>query len=202
MTTRRSLLCATAAVVMAFPLVVSAAQADETGARAFIQQLGNETVATFSDKSLSRPQAVEKFTVLLHKGFDVPYIGRWVLGRYWNQATPEEQSEYQKLFEGLIVETYANRFADYKGETFRILGSRPEGDEDTMVQTQIVRPNGPPVMVEWRVRSRSGQYHIIDVAVEGVSMGITQRSEFASVIQSSGGVAGLIQALKKRVGQG
>lgn len=201
MTTRRSFVLAAVLAILATFTAPPAARAEDGGARAFLQQLGNDTIATFSDKSLTREQAVEKFRGFLHRGFDVPYIGRWVLGRYWNQASVEEQAEYLKLFEGLIVETYANRFADYKGETFRIASSRPEGEEDTSVQTQITRPDGPPVLVEWRVRHRDGQYRIIDVAVEGVSMGITQRSEFASVIQSSGGVAGLIQALKKRVSQ-
>ena len=125
-----------------------------------------------------------------------------MLGRYWNSATPQQQDEYQKLFEQLIVSTYADRFVEYSGETFRITGSRPEGENDTMVTTQIVRPNGPPVNVDWRVRKRDGTYKIIDVVVEGVSMGVTQRQEFASVISQNGGqVQGLIQALRQKVGQ-
>ena len=102
-----------------------------------------------------------------------------------------------------MVETYANRFVDYAGETFKITGATPAGDSDTMVSTQVVRPSGPPVNVEWRVRSRDGSHKIIDVVVEGVSMGVTQRSEFASVIQSNGGrIAGLIDALRQRVSKG
>jgi phospholipid transport system substrate-binding protein len=201
MLNRRSLLVS-ALVLAAAPAGSLWAADAEQGARGFIQSLGAEAIAAFSDKSLNRPQAVERFKNLLHKGFDVPYIGRWVLGRYWNQATPQEQAEYLGLFEGLIVETYANRFAEYSGETLRINGARVEGESDILVQTQITRPSGPPVAVDWRVRPRDGAFRIIDVMVEGVSMGITQRSEFASVIQSSGGVAGLIRALKTRIGQG
>lgn len=201
MLNRRSFLVSATALSAFVAAVPAFAAVNEQAARDFIQALGNETVATFSDKSMSRPQAVERFKVLLNKGFDVPYIGRWVLGRFWNQASPDEQREYLGLFEGLIVETYANRFADYSGEQFRITGARVDGDTDALVQTQISRPNGPPVNVEWRVRERDGQFRIIDVSVEGVSMGITQRSEFASVIQSSGGMAGLIRALKTRTGR-
>lgn len=202
MLNRRSFLVSTVAFSALVSAVPAFAAVNEQAARDFILALGNETIATFSDKAMPRPQAVERFKVLLNKGFDVPYIGRWVLGRFWNQASPDEQRSYLKLFEGLIVETYANRFADYSGEQFRITGGRADGDTDALVQTQISRPNGPPVNVEWRVRERDGQFRIIDVSVEGVSMGITQRSEFASVIQSSGGIAGLIRALKTRTGQG
>lgn len=179
------------------------AQSADSGATTFIQKLGNEAISTFSRRDLSRQQALSSFTRLLNDGFDVPYIGRWVLGRYWNAATPQQQQEYLRLFERLIVDTYANRFLEYSGETFKIAGTRPAGDRDTMVQTQIIRPSGPPVQVEWRVRQQAeGRFKIIDVVVEGVSMGVTQRSEFASVVESRGGVAGLIDALRSRVSQG
>lgn len=203
MLTRRHILISSAmlAIGSMVPGVVFAQSAD-VGASAFIQMLGNKTIATFADKSLSREQAVERFRTLLHDGFDVPYIGRWVLGRYWNQATPAEQAEYQKLFERLIVDTYANRFVDYSGQTFKIAGTRPEAGEDTTVTTQIIRPDGPPINADWRVRKTGSGYRIIDVAVEGVSMGLTQRQEFASVIQGGGGqVAALIQALRQKVGR-
>lgn len=201
MLTRRHILISSAmlAIGSMVPGAVFAQSAD-SGASAFIQTLGDKTIATFADKSLSREQAVERFRTLLHDGFDVPYIGRWVLGRYWNQATPAEQAEYQKLFERLIVDTYANRFVDYSGQTFKIAGTRPEAGEDTTVTTQIIRPDGPPINADWRVRKTGGGYRIIDVAVEGVSMGLTQRQEFASVIQGGGGqVAALIQALRQKV---
>ena len=141
------------------------------------------------------------FRTLLYAGFDVPYIGRWVLGRYWNSANDAQRTEYQKLFEQLIVNTYAERFVEYSGETFKITGINPAGEADSMVTTQIVRPNGPPVNVSWRVRKSGADYKIIDVVVENVSMGVTQRQEFASVIEQNGGrVDGLIQALRQKVG--
>ncbi|WP_029011160.1 MlaC/ttg2D family ABC transporter substrate-binding protein [Azospirillum halopraeferens] len=204
MLTRRTF-AATAALLALSGWVAapSFAQPADAGARDFIERLGNEAISTFARTDLSRQQALSSFTRLLHEGFDVPYIGRWVLGRHWNAATPQQQQEYLNLFERLIVDTYANRFLEYSGETFRIAGSRPEGERDTMVQTQIVRPAGPPVQVEWRVRQQApGTFKIIDVVVEGVSMGVTQRSEFASVVQSRGGITGLIDALRSRVSQG
>jgi len=177
------------------------AQSGAPEAGAFIQGLGEEAVRTFSDKGLPREQALRRFQSLLHKGFDVPYIGRWVLGRFWNQATEQQQGDYQRLFEQLIIKTYAGRFLEYSGETFKVTGVRTEGDSDSMVSTQIVRPNGPPVNLDWRVRRRDGHFKIIDVVVEGVSMGVTQRQEFASVIQQNGGkVEGLLQALRQKVG--
>ena len=203
MLTRRHLILSGALLAFgSWTLHPAFAQSADPGASAFIQKLGTEAINSFANKGQPKPQAMAKFKELLNNGFDVPYIGRWVLGRHWNQASPQQQQEYQALFEQLIVKTYAERFVEYSGETFKITGSRPEGDTDTMVTTQVIRPNGPPVAVDWRVRKRDGGHKIIDVVVEGVSMGVTQRQEFSSVIQSNGGrIEGLIQALRQKTGQ-
>ena len=130
----------------------------------------------------------------------IPTIGRFVLGRYWRTASREQQQEYLELFENMVVETYARRFTEYSGETFRVLGSRGEGEGDTMVQSQIVRPAGPPIQVAWRVRERNGQFRIIDVSIEGVSMAVTQRNEFGAVIQRNGGrIEPLLETLRGRI---
>ncbi|HYH37331.1 MAG TPA: ABC transporter substrate-binding protein [Azospirillum sp.] len=204
MLTRRHLLTGAALLALSGWAALNPvfAQSADPGAGAFIQKLGTEAINSFANKSQPKPAALAKFKQLLNEGFDVPYIGRWVLGRYWNQASPQQQQEYQQLFEQLIVKTYAERFVEYSGETFKITGTRPEGESDTMVTTQIIRPAGPPVAVDWRVRKRDAGYKIIDVVVEGVSMGVTQRQEFASVIQSNGGkIDGLIQALRQKTAQ-
>ena len=65
------------------------------------------------------------------------------------------------------------------------------------METEIVRPSGPPITAEWRVRVIDGKYRIIDIAIEGISMAVTKRSEFSAVIQSSG-IDGLIAALRLR----
>src|SRR5262249_26267570 len=130
------------------------------------------------------------------------YIARFVLGRYWNLATPEQQRDYQRLFADMIVKVYSGRFSMYSGETLKVTGSRQESGSDSIVSSQILRPSGPPVSVDWRVRDRNGDYKIIDVAVEGVSMGVTQRDEFSSVIQRGGGtVDALIKELRRRTGE-
>jgi phospholipid transport system substrate-binding protein len=168
-------------------------------ASAFVDTVGKEAIAAMANKAETRAEMVVRFRSLLKRTFDLPLIGRFVLGRYWNQATPAQQAEYLTQFEEMVVRTYADRFASYAGETFRIASARPEGTTDAFVTTEILRPYGPPVAVEWRVRKRDNRIGIIDVVVEGVSMSVTQRSEFASVIQSKGGnIDGLLQALKEK----
>lgn len=114
-------------------------------------------------------------------------IGRFALGRYWRSASPAQQEEYLGLFESMIVEIYSRRFGDYNGEKFEILSARELGKTDVIVSSRIVPKNNVPIALDWRVRQKKGRFVIIDVMVEGVSMALTQRSDFASVIQRGGG---------------
>ena len=169
----------------------------------FIDQLGQAAIKYLTDKSISSEERRRRFRELMHKAFNVPGIGRFVLGRYWNQATEEERQEYMRLFEELVVRTYADRFSEYSGERFTIGKVQRDAERQNYatVFTTIYRPNGQMVRVDWRVRQEQDQsWRVVDMVVEGVSMSVTQRSEFASVIESKGGtVKGLIDTLRQKV---
>jgi phospholipid transport system substrate-binding protein len=131
----------------------------------------------------------------------VKAIVKFVLGRYWNQATPEQQQQFLDLFTQIIIETYSTRFKSYTTEKFKVMGSRPEADGGVTVLTEIVRPNGPPILIDWKIFKKNNELRIYDVVLEKISMGITQRSEFASVIQKGGGnIMAIITALENKLG--
>lgn len=165
-------------------------QADDfkDGAAKFIQSLADRAISTLTVQGISKEERRQRFRSFLNDDFAVNAIGKWVLGKYWNQATEEQRAEYQRLFENLLVVTYADRFADYKGEKLAVLDTVVKDSVDVVVYTQIDGPDSPePLKVDWRVRAKEGKYKIIDVMVTGISMGQTQRSEFASVIHKNGG---------------
>ena len=166
----------------------------------FIENLAGKAVAALTVGDITREERVRRFRTLLNDYFDVKTIGRFVLGRFWRDASAEERAEFLTLFEDLIVDTYIDRFAKYSGETLLVTKTEAIRDDDSVVFSRINRPSGgPPVGVAWRLRLRDGRYHIIDVMVKGVSMGQTQRSEFASVIRRNGGaVQGLLAKLRNR----
>ncbi len=166
----------------------------------FIEKLAEKAVAALTIDDITRVERVRRFRTLLNDHFDVKTIGRFVLGRYWRQASEEERADFLTLFEDLIVDTYVDRFAKYSGEALLVTKTEATQDDDFIVFSSINRPSGgPPVGVAWRLRLRNGNYLIIDVMVEGVSMGQTQRSEFASVIRRNGGaVKGLLAKLRDR----
>jgi len=179
-----------------FSLGAAAQEARADNAEKFIASLGDRALQVLVVDSQSDDERIDAFRTLLNEGFDLPLIGRYAMGRYWRRATPAQKDEYKELFEAFIVRTYAVRLGQYSGETLKVVGSRAE-KTDIIVTSEIVRVDKPAIRVDWRVRERDEGPKIVDVVVEGVSMLLTQRDEFASVIQRSGGnVEGLLTRLR------
>lgn len=113
----------------------------------------------------------------------------------------DQQKEYMDLFEKMVIKTYSDRFALYTGEGFKATKSRVEGEHDFIVNSIITHPDGSAsTTVDWRLRQKGETLGIIDVVVEGVSMSVTQKQEFASIIQRDGGdISGLLKEMKARI---
>lgn len=163
------------------------------GAEKFVESMAQRGIDFLGRESLSAEQRKAEFRKLLRSSYDMATIGRFAMGPYWRSLSKPQQAEYQRLFENMIVEVYSNRFGDYKGQKLEVRNGRTENDSDVIVNSFIVPAGGgEEVQVDWRVRNRDGQYKVIDVVVAGVSMALTQRSEFASVIQRGGGDVGVL----------
>lgn len=185
------------ALCFAFLAIAPAHATDGAAAQAQIEKLGAAAMSAISNTSSSEAQKKATFKSLLNQNFDMPTIGRFALGRYWRTATPAQQQEYLALYQKMVIDVYTSRFNRYSGQTFKVTGNRVDDSGDVVVSS-VVEGNGSPVLVDWRVRAKGGAYRIIDVMVEGVSMAVTQRNDFAGVIQQGGGtIDALIEYLKK-----
>lgn len=176
----------------------SPAAAPSGDAAAFMNQLWDQAIEVLNKKApVAERQA--RFRHLFRTDFDGPGIARFVLGRYWRNASAEEQKEFLKLFEDYVVFVYSTRLSDFSGEKFKINGSRTDQDS-VIVSTDLLTPGAAaPLKLDWRLVSDAGAFKISDVIIEGVSMMVTQRSEFASVIQRHGGrVEGLLTLMREK----
>lgn len=175
------------------PLPVAAGTLDD--AITFVQNLGDNAIEVLKAPDSTPEQRRVKFQVLLDSGFAVDTIGRFALGRYWRAATSEQRLEYLRLFRLFILNTYASRLDGYSGQSFSVVKAHPIDDKDTLVNTEVSQTNAQPLRVDYRVRARHGDYKIVDVLVEGISLVTTQRSEFASIINREG-FDGLLELMR------
>ncbi len=138
---------------------------------------------------------------LLFQLADVPLIARLVLGRHWRAASEPQRTAYLDAFRVYAVDSLAYRFARLGGGvSYRLLGRCVADGSDALVPIEVTLPNRPdPVRIEWRVRETDGAYRLIDVAVEGVSLVVSNRSEFNSVVNRQG-LDALIAQIRGKAG--
>ncbi len=172
--------------------------ADEAGA--FLISLTDQAIADLADDTIPVADRKQRFRRLFRETFDVPAIGRFVLGRYWRSADKSARSEFLMVFEDVMVERFAPQFAGYAGTKFKIGAIREVKDSNQiMVSSTVAPPSSEVVQVNWRLRYRDDRFKVLDVVAQGVSMALTLRSEYSSVLKNSGGrIDKLIALLRER----
>jgi phospholipid transport system substrate-binding protein len=180
-------------------ILVEPAAANDDDPVAFVQSLGQQAIALLADETLSPTDRQHVFRELLTDRFDMTSIGRLVMGRYWRQMTKVQRERFGSLFEDFVVATYSRRLDAYSGEQLTVGQAREASKNVTAVGSRVTRGQRQPVNVDWMLRREDGRWHVIDVVIEGISMVISQRSEFATVISQRGGIDGLIDTLSTRI---
>jgi phospholipid transport system substrate-binding protein len=167
------------------------------GPSTFVSELARTALLSVTNDAVSTADRQERLGGLLDKDFDMPRIAHFVLGRYWQKASQAEQQAFTSTYRDFMIRVYSQRFIRYSGETFQVVGERPENATNTIVFTEMNQPSsGAPLKVEWRVANTDG-YRIVDISVAGVSMALAQREDFGSFLSQNGGdVSGLIQQLQ------
>lgn len=133
--------------------------------------------------------------------FDFTRMTRLAVGRYWKQATPEQQQKLVNEFRDLLVRTYALSLSSYKNQTidYKPLRMNP-GDTDVTVKTSVVQPGGQPIPIDYQMIKTPNGWKVYDITVEGVSLVVNYRSSFSREIQE-GGMDKLIKTLADKNAQ-
>jgi len=198
---RRTLLTASVVLIVGAlaPELPAEARMDPA---AFINNLGHQLQMVTS--STSPEQRLAGFRELFREDFDVPGLGRFVLGRYWWALTPSQQQEFLGLFENYVVLTYSDRLSEFadSGDVPKVTGCRADPD-GALVSSEIVRgagrgPTAQPIKVDWRLTEHDGIYKISDVVIAGLSMGVNGRSQLEGVVERNGGRAQAILAVMRQ----
>jgi phospholipid transport system substrate-binding protein len=119
------------------------------------------------------------------------------VGRYWRQATPEQQKRLQDEFKVLLVRTYSGALAQVKDQTVQLKPTRPGSDPNEVVVRTEIRGQGDPVQLDYRLEKSTGEWKIYDVNVMGVWLVENYRNTFAQEIGANG-IDGLIAKLAER----
>lgn len=182
----RTLFCAAVLVlasVAARPPAL-AQSADENGARQVVRTIVDRAIEILRQPAGAGREAA--FLELFRAEFATASIGRFVLGTYRSYASPAQFERYMNTLETLVAKTTAARLSRYAGETVDIGAVRDDGRR-WIVSSRIVPRDREPIALDWVLAPAGGRLKVVDLRVENLSLALTQREEFASVLQSSGG---------------
>ena len=199
---RRSLLLLTATSLLpiaglARPVL---AQAPDGRASAFVKTVGDKLVAVVNGNE-GADQKRSQITAIINGAVDVDEVARFCLGRFWRNASPEQQQRYTALFHQVLVNNITTKLGDYKGVSFSMGRTRSQ-DDNTAVSTVLERPNRPPTNVDWIISNPGSNPKIIDVIAEGTSLRLTQRQDYASYLnRNNHNIDALINAMRQQVAQ-
>ena len=167
-------------------------------ARSYIQGLGDTIVGLLNKDGIDAKAREQKLIDLFKQHVDAPWMGRFVLGRYWRTASEGQKQRYNSYYQTFLINSYIPHFRKYTNENFTITGVRDEGKGEYTVSLNILSEKYQTIHAAYRVhKNDAGDFRIIDIIIEGVSLLSTQRSEFASVV-SRQSLDSLIDQIQKR----
>lgn len=150
----------------------------------FISITGDKalTVFTIEDKA-ERYEEIEK---LFEDSFDVNHIARFSIGRFWRKMSKYEQQQFMEDFKPYILATYTVQQWKTEGLDFTVLGSVPVNGKTVKIETRVQGVEEDiSVSIIFHVKKTKDSLKIIDVLIEGVSIGITQRNSFERILSRS-----------------
>ena len=167
---------------------------------------GSDTVRSLYDTLLAAMQngralgargRYARIEPVVRRVFDIQHMTRLAVGPEWARLNETERQQVAQAFERYIAAIYADRFDSYSGERLLVTGERPSAG-GAIITSQIIKSTGEPVNLNYLMRNNGGVWQIADVYLDGtISELATRRSEFASILRSSG-INGLIQSLNAK----
>ena len=192
-----------AAVLTVFMVSTNIAKANinASEAESFVKNVTAEAITDIINANIPQTEKDTRFSALFNKALDLDFIGQFVLGRYWKTATPIQRKEFISVYRQLNVSTWSKRFDEFKGKEFIFKGTSPSKSKGQIFVNSVVpMDEGEPAKVDWRVREKNGDYKVVDIIIENVSLAITARNEYTAFIKNNaGGINALIANLKAKI---
>jgi phospholipid transport system substrate-binding protein len=128
----------------------------------------------------------DRLAPVITDGFDMPFISKIVLGRFWETFDSQQRSKFIETFSRLSIATYAANFDTYSGERFKLTSEKEVSGGRILVQTQLIRSDGGKVQLDYLLHRVGSQWRIINVVADGVSDLALKRADYTSFLKNNG----------------
>ena len=167
-------------------LALPAAAEPTAEARAVMDETVAGVLGALADDALSIDEKRASIEAIALDRFDFETMAKLVLKRDWKKFSPEQQAEFVVAFRSYLAASYGSRITRYNQEAVDMTGEKLEKRGDVTVRTAIAGGDADGAEIDYRLRNREGQWRIIDVIIEGISLVSNFRSQFSDVLQQGG----------------
>ncbi|MFI5216648.1 MAG: phospholipid-binding protein MlaC [Candidatus Limnocylindria bacterium] len=171
--------------------------AAQSAPRAMVQQTIDAVLVILNDKALSTEQKRSRIETIAYQRFDFPTMSRLVLARNWQRFSKPQQTQFMDEFKRYLAVNYGNRIERYDQQKVDIVGERKEPRGDVTIQSIVRGGEFEGATVDYRLRESQGNWLVIDVIVEGISLVSNFRDQFKEVL-ARGGPEELLEALRAK----
>jgi len=148
----------------------------------------DQVIKILTDPTLKGETKVQerraKIRQVVLQRFGFTEMSKRSLGRYWSERTPEERTEFVRLFTDLLERAYIDRVDGYTGEQVVYLGESVDGDYSE-VRSKIVTKRNQEIPILYRLQKTNANWEVYDIIVEGVSLVNNYRTQFSKIIRTS-----------------
>jgi len=188
-------------VIFGLHIVISSASAADRDATEVVEKLHAALMAAMKDgDKIGYQGRYDQLAPVIKSTFDMPFVSKTMLGKYWETFNSEERSKFIEAFTELSTATYAANFDRYSGERFKTISEKEAGGGRILVQTQLIKADGGQVRLDYLLHRTGTDWRVVNVIAEGVSDLALKRADYSAFLKSKGFEA-LIKKLKEKVSQ-
>lgn len=161
--------------------------AEEVTARQVVEEFQDRLIDVMKQgKELGFQGRYDKLDASVRKSHDLPKIARIVVGKQWEELTPEQQAKLETVFSQLSVSAYAHNFKDFSGESFSFVSEEETGRGGVVIHTNLKIPGEKDVKFDYMMKKKDDTWQIINIIADGVSDLALKRSDYTSVLNREG----------------
>ncbi|MEO2167113.1 MAG: ABC transporter substrate-binding protein [bacterium] len=182
-------------------LTVAPALAEIASPTDFVNSMADEILVVLNTPELDSKAQIQAIETIAARRFHFPSIARLVAARNWRRLNTDEKRIFSAEFQKHLSVTYSRNIDRFDNQTIEITSDREESRGDWTVKTRIIQSSGENILVDYRLRQVKGQWRVIDVVVEHISLVANFRSQIQELF-SKKGVTGTLAFLAEKNANG
>jgi phospholipid transport system substrate-binding protein len=177
--------------------IPGAADDPAASARKVVEDTLVEVLATLNEAGSSEETRRDRVADIAYSHFDFDTMSKLVIARPWRKFTKEQRVEFIEEFKTHLARSYGRRLSRYQNVNLKVVGEQKEQRGDVTVQSRVVGGQFDGAAMDYRMRGKTGEWLVIDVTIEGVSLVSNFRSQFKPIV-AAGGAEELLHRLKDK----